>query len=579
MLNSIREWNTSMLFRCLVAIFFLSVLLPSMAFAQSNTYSGWLSVLYGDPQPGSGEAPRFLALLNDGHNTTFANLNIDSNLADNLQGQYVEVTGTTSELSAQEIGSITIQVQSIHATTPPPRTELAVSAQSSGSQPFVNLKCQFPDRPPLARDHTFYDQLFSSTYPGLDNYWRQMSYNQINLTGTTLVDTWYTLPHLRSYYLHDDTVYLANIAYDCTQAANAAVNFPNFVGINIMLNDSIGCCAWGTAGMFYTLDGVSKSYPTTWLPPWGQEYSTLGHEMGHGFGLPHSSGPASNPPQGYLSIYISDWDIMSNSSGAFVQNNGAYGYTPPGTIGYHVDLAGWMPSAQKAVIVPGRPNTITLEQLRATPASLPANTYLMAQIPITGSATHFYTVEVRAHTSYDVNIPYFVPSAVVLIFEVDTTRETNAGHALIVDVDYANGSSNGNVNDAGAMWTTGEKFFDSRNGISIAIGALVGTHYSVTIAKESAASAAPVRNLNRTGTATLNWNRVSWAVGYNMQIDDSSTFATPFTYEANNLPPSQLWLTRSLPDGIYYWRVCALKTDSTCGSWSTPESFQIDTSP
>jgi hypothetical protein len=169
----------------------------------------------------------------------------------------------------------------------------------------------------------------------------------------------------------------------------------------------------------------------------------------------------------------------------------------------------------------------------------------------------------------------------VLIFEVDTTRQTNAGHALIVDVDYPNGSSNGNVNDAGAMWTTGEKFFDTKNSISVAIGALVGTRYSVTITKESLPNAAPIRNRYATDKPTLRWSPISWALGYEVQIDNSMTFAAPFSYEAHNVPPSQLSLTpsSSLSDGIYYWRVCALKTDLTCGSWSVPEAFEIDTSP
>ena len=32
-----------------------------------------------------------------------------------------------------------------------------------------------------------------TSYPGLDHYWRELSYNQMNVTGSEVVG-WYTLP-------------------------------------------------------------------------------------------------------------------------------------------------------------------------------------------------------------------------------------------------------------------------------------------------------------------------------------------------------------------------------------------------
>ena len=37
--------------------------------------------------------------------------------------------------------------------------------------------------------------------PGLDHYWRELSFNNINLAGS-VVRGWYTLPQPRSYYVH-----------------------------------------------------------------------------------------------------------------------------------------------------------------------------------------------------------------------------------------------------------------------------------------------------------------------------------------------------------------------------------------
>ena len=67
--------------------------------------------------------------------------------------------------------------------------------------------------------------------------------------------------------------------------------FPSFIGINLMFNDDLDCCAWGGTTTL-SLDGQSRTYRMTWLPPWGYEnQGPVAHEMGHGFGLPHSSGP------------------------------------------------------------------------------------------------------------------------------------------------------------------------------------------------------------------------------------------------------------------------------------------------
>ena len=45
---------------------------------------------------------------------------------------------------------------------------------------------------------------------------------------------------------------------------------------------------------------------TTWEPPWGYaDISVIAHEMGHGFGLPHSTAID------WTSVYDNAWDVMS----------------------------------------------------------------------------------------------------------------------------------------------------------------------------------------------------------------------------------------------------------------------------
>ena len=60
-------------------------------------------------------------------------------------------------------------------------------------------------------------------------------------------------------------------------------------GINMMFNSNFdNGYAWGGA-RYMTLDGETKLWRTTWEPPWAyHSISVIAHEMGHGFGLPHS---------------------------------------------------------------------------------------------------------------------------------------------------------------------------------------------------------------------------------------------------------------------------------------------------
>ena len=73
----------------------------------------------------------------------------------------------------------------------------------------------------------------------------------------------------------------------------------------MMFNQDLDCCAWG-GSTYLNLDGQSRMYRITWLPPWSyKNQGPIAHEMGHGFGLPHSSGP-------YGATYDSRWDVMSD---------------------------------------------------------------------------------------------------------------------------------------------------------------------------------------------------------------------------------------------------------------------------
>ncbi len=224
-----------------------------------------------------------------------------------------------------------------------------------------------------------------------------------------------------------------------------------------MFNADLDCCAWG-GSWYVNRDGQNKLYRMTWEPPWG--YGNIGviaHETGHGFGLPHSSGD-------YGQVYDNRWDVMSDVwTDCGNLTDPTYGCVGQGTISYHLDLEGWVPAERKATVNLGGRMTLTLERIHLPP---PGN-YLMAQIPIEGSDTLFYTVEARQKVGYDLKLP----AVGVVLHQVDVNRPEPA-HVVDIDRD-------GNTGDA--YFLVGQTFTDADHGIKVSIDAATGTGYTVTI--------------------------------------------------------------------------------------------------
>ncbi len=332
----------------------------------------------------------------------------------------------------------------------------------SGSRPWVSIMCKFSDYAVEPKNLTYFQGMYANVKPGLGHYWREQSYDTANINGSSAAG-WFVLPHTEAYYNPSDTKGGTNLDLlraDCIAAADASVNFSLYSGINMMFNSNFdNGYAWGGTD-YLTLDGVSKVWSITWEPPWGYEDITvIAHEMGHGFGLPHSSGS-------YGQTYDNQWDVMSDTwSNCSRSEDATYGCLGQQTIAYHKDMLGWIPAAQKYLVGQNTQVNLTMEQM-ALPVT---SNYRMVRIPIAGSSSHFYTMEVRRQTGYD----YKLPGQAVIIHEVDTSRSRPA---YVIDAD-----GNGNTGDVGARWEVGEVFSDVVNKIYVKVLSATATGFNLNI--------------------------------------------------------------------------------------------------
>ncbi|MEN8375415.1 MAG: putative Ig domain-containing protein [Gemmatimonadota bacterium] len=425
-----------------------AALAPGLAVAQESR-SGWLHTVWGDSVDlRSGRPP--VHLLTEDSGTSWrldvAGAIVAAGLRA-LNGRRVSVLG-----DARAGAGAVLDVTAIAPLGGGTGTSaLAAAPPQNGAKPYVTILCMFADSTTTPHPKAYYDGLMTgSAFPGMDHYWRELSEDRVNMGGSRVVG-WYPLPEPIAGYFPgglDANPDWSKMVNDCTGVADDDVFFPDFFGVNLQFNMFMNF-SWGGTSVI-SRDGETRSSPMTWMASWAGPF-VYAHEIGHSFGLPHSSGP-------YAAVYDSRWDVMSGGrqlvDGEWV---GVH------TIGYHKDLLGWVGAARKVVPAAGTESAVTLERL-ASPATGSA---LLIEVPVDSRV--FYTVEARRFTGYD----DLLPGEGVVLHEVDDFR---ASDALVVDPD-----GDGDPNDDGAMWLPGETFTDPDAGFSLSVDSATATGFVVRV--------------------------------------------------------------------------------------------------
>lgn len=360
-----------------------------------------------------------------------------------------------------------------------------LSAPVHGSTRWITLMCRFADVATEPKSRDFFQSQYGSAPGQLGHYWSRVSRGAIDLAGSQ-AHGWYALPRPRSAYTGTQAD-LSLLFADCTAAADAEVDFTGVIGVNLMFNGELDGYAWG-GGACAVLDGAYGCLRATWNPPWSfSNLAAMAHEMGHGYGLPHSDNS-----DGDADTYDNPWDLMSDAWRR-AGSDPVYGLLPKHINAYQRERLGWVPATSRRTL---QADDIGTHEFLLETVDAPGATgvqLLVLALPTQPDpfATVIYTVEARRRTApYESNL---AGDAVIIhaLTPYGTTQSLDS------DVPPATYSSN-----EGSMLKPGERFRLPQGQHWVEVVAATDSGFRVRVGPGARVMSSPLPALVRIATGT-----------------------------------------------------------------------------
>jgi hypothetical protein len=267
---------------------------------------------------------------------------------------------------------------------------------ATNNWPWAIVLCRFNDVPTEPQPVGYYRDLFAENGTGgVCDYWRTVSCGALDLTGSRVFG-WFQMNHASSelgqLVFPGDRRRLVQWGIDTAQANG--VDLRPFRGLLVVQNFGVD---HGAAD-----NGILIAHGN----PSACEYGFICHEMGHGFGLPHSW--SANPD----TVYGDGWDVMSFATTTFqfpIAFDGTQGAATVGLNARNLEALGAIPPGR--TWTPPAPNfssTVILDPLNQP--LLGSRGDFVAKIPPSATSParpsqSTYTVEFRRKAGWDQAIP------------------------------------------------------------------------------------------------------------------------------------------------------------------------------
>ena len=273
--------------------------------------------------------------------------------------------------------------------------------------PWAIILCKFSNKPTEPSPPAFYRDMFARNgIGGICDYWLAVTSNALDISGSQVFG-WFTMTQDSNVAANADRA--TRYSWGLDAAAANGVDLTTFSRVLVIENDGPdhGAIGIGTGQVLIVHTGPSRF-----------DIAFVAHEMGHGFGLPHSF--SANPD----TEYGDGWDVMSFDTTTFDFPTTFEGASSLATVGLNarnLDALQGAPSSRVFTLSqPDFSASIKLAPLNQQPIG--NDGFLFARVlpgatnPPRSNGSSF-TVEYRQKAGWDQHIP----GDAVLIHEIRTT--------------------------------------------------------------------------------------------------------------------------------------------------------------